>query len=155
MIRLSIPEIGLSLDVRRDLLKEMYEIGKEHFPLEFGGLLLGNYSNNFNHLTINETLIPIKYKSSKVNFERSTEGLEATLKDKYHKQPSQIYVGEWHTHPNNKAKPSTTDVLSIEAIANSKECFLKNPVLLIIGYNDSDVEFAFYVFFNNKLYKYE
>jgi [CysO sulfur-carrier protein]-S-L-cysteine hydrolase len=51
--------------------------------------------------------------------------------------------------------PSSTDVKAINAITNHKEVSIKNPVMLIIGYNKTKIELGFYIQFNNKLYRYE
>ncbi len=152
---LEVEKIGLSLEIEDKLLNDLFEEGKQHYPNEFGGFLIGYYSSDHKHLRITDSILPVKYKSSQYNFERSTEGIEEQLRKLYDEAPSQFYVGEWHTHPNNSAIPSSTDISAIYTIVNMPNSCIKNPVLLIIGYNKTQVDFGFYVFFNKKLYRYE
>ncbi|WP_099367476.1 Mov34/MPN/PAD-1 family protein [Sphingobacterium sp. 1.A.4] len=152
---LKIEQIGLSLEVEDELLNELLEIGKTHYPNEFGGFLLGYYSEDNKHLHITNTILPKKYQASKYSFERNTKGIENELAEFYAENPRKIYIGEWHTHPDNSHIPSATDISAINTIINSKNTSIANPVLLIIGYSKTTVDFGFYISFENKLYKYE
>lgn len=152
---LKIEQIGLSLEVEDELLNKLLEIGKTHYPKEFGGFLIGYYSEDKKHLHITDTILPKKYQASKYSFERSTEGIENEFMEFYKGNPIKIYIGEWHTHPDNSPVPSTTDICAINTIINSKNTSIPNPVLLIIGYSQATEDFGFYVWFKNKLYKYE
>lgn len=152
---LKIEQIGLSLEVEDELLNKLLKIGKSHYPKEFGGFLIGYYSEGNRHLHITDTILPKKYQASKYSFERSTQGIETELTEFYIGNPRKVYVGEWHTHPDNSPIPSATDISAINTIINSKNTSIANPVLLIIGYSKTTVNFEFYVWFENKLYKYE
>ena len=88
-------------------------------------------------------------------FERETVGIKQDFKDFYEENPKKYYVGEWHTHPNNIAIPSITDIKAINSIRNDNGVAILNPVLLIIGYTDNHVEIGFYVLLKNKIYRYE
>lgn len=152
---LKIEKIGLSLEAEDELLNKLLEIGKTHYPKEFGGFMIGYYSEDNKHLQITDTILPKKYKASKYSFERSTKGVENELTEFYTGNPRKIYIGEWHTHPDNSPIPSASDISAINTIINNKETSIDNPVLLIIGYSKTTVDFGFYVWFENKLYKYE
>lgn len=152
---LKIEEIGLSIEADDDLLHKLVENGKNYYPNEFGGFLIGYYSDEERHLQITDTIFPESFNMSRYSFERSTKGIEKKLENYYKEKPKKIYVGEWHTHPDNYPTPSVTDILAINKIANNQNTFLLNPVLLIIGYTKTKVDFGFYVWFENKLYKYE
>lgn len=152
---LRIEKIGLSIEANDELLKSLVEKGKSHYPNEFGGFLVGYYSNDNRHLHITETILPKSFKASKYSFERSTKGIEKKLSNYYKETPQKFYVGEWHTHPDNSPIPSLTDISAINAIINNQNACLANPVLLIIGYSKEKVDFGFYVWFENKLYRYE
>lgn len=152
---LKIERIGLSLEVEDELLTKLLEVGKNHYPKEFGGFLIGHYSEDNKHLYITDTILPKKYQASKYSFERSAKGIENELTEFYADNPRKIYIGEWHTHPDNSPIPTTTDISAINTIINSKNTSIANPVLLIIGYSKTTVDFGFYVWFENKLYKYE
>lgn len=147
-------DIGLKLVIDDKLIEYLKFIGQEHYPNEFGGFLIGNYSADFQTLIISETILPNKYKSTKYLFERDTFGIDGKLKKFYAEKPSRYYVGEWHTHPDNLPIPSATDINAMNSIINHEKVLIKNPILLIIGYC-SEVKLGFYVSFKNKLYRYE
>lgn len=152
---LRIEKIGLSIEANDELLNGLVEKGKSHYPNEFGGFLIGYYSDNNKHLHITDTILPKKFKASKYSFERSANGIEKKLGSYYKENPQKFYVGEWHTHPDNSPIPSLTDISAINAIINNQNSSIANPVLLIIGYSETKVNFGFYVWFENKLYRYE
>ena len=54
---LKIEKIGLSLEVEDELLDKLLGIGKTHYPKEFGGFLMGYYSEGNKHLQIKVTSI--------------------------------------------------------------------------------------------------
>jgi len=152
---LTVKKIGLSLEAHEELLNGLVEKGKSHYPNEFGGILVGYYSQDNTYLHITDTILPKTFKASKFSFERSTKGIERKLGIYYKEIPKQFYVGEWHTHPDNSPIPSLTDISALNAIINNQDACLANPVLLIIGYSKRKVDFGFYVWFENKLYRYE
>ncbi|PXY41854.1 hypothetical protein DMB65_04625 [Flavobacterium cheongpyeongense] len=150
-----INELGLTLEIEDDLLCSLIDIGIKHYPNEFGGFLIGNYSETQTHLIITNTILPNKFKGTPYLFERDTIGIDDKLKQFYAEEPKKYYLGEWHTHPNNLPIPSSTDINAINSIANHPEVSIKNPLMLIIGYDKPKVELGFYVQFKNKLYRYE
>lgn len=152
---LRLEKIGLSIEADEGLLNSLAKKGKIHYPNEFGGFLVGYYTDDNKHLNITDTILPKSFKTSKYSFERSTIGIEKKLGNFYKETPKKIYVGEWHTHPDNSPIPSKTDISAINAIITYQNAVLSNPVLLIIGYSKAKVDFGFYVWFENKLYRYE
>lgn len=150
-----ITELGLTLEIDDNLLSSLIDIGKKHYPNEFGGFLIGNYSETQTHLRITDTILPNKFKGTPYLFERDTIGIDDKLKQFYNEEPKKYYLGEWHTHPDNLPIPSKTDINAINSIANHASVSIKNPIMLIIGYNKIKFELGFYVQFKNKLYRYE
>jgi integrative and conjugative element protein (TIGR02256 family) len=150
-----IEKIGLSLEVDDELLNSVVEKGKSHYPNEFGGFLVGYYSDDNSRLHITNMILPKSFKASKYSFERSTKGIVKKLETFYKGVPKNFYVGEWHTHPDNSPIPSIKDIAAVSAIINCQNACIANPVLLIIGYSKIKVDFGFYVWFENKLCKYE
>lgn len=150
-----IKELGLTLDIDGGLISNLIDIGKKHYPNEFGGFLIGYYSESQTHLRITDTILPNKYKGTPYMFERDAIGVEDRLKQFYSEELKKYYVGEWHTHPHNLAIPSTVDIKAVNSIADDPEVSIKNPTLLIIGYDKNKVELGFYVQFKNKIYRYE
>lgn len=148
-------EIGLVINIEDDLLSNIIDIGVLHYPNEFGGFLIGYYSFSQTQLNLTDTILPNKYKSTPYLFERDAVGIEDKLRNYFSENPQKYYVGEWHTHPDNLPIPSSTDINAINSIANHKDVSITNPVMLIIGYNETKIELGFYVQFKNKLYRYE
>lgn len=148
-------KIGLGIEIRDELIEEIHHAGIKYYPNEFGGLLIGYYSEDKKTVVIEETILPKKYKSSRYNFERGSDGLKKKLEEFYSKDPSLIYVGEWHTHPDSLPIPSSTDLIAILGIINCETVLIKNPVLLIMGIDKEKYDLGFYVYFENKMCKYE
>ncbi|MGZ3754330.1 MAG: Mov34/MPN/PAD-1 family protein [Mucilaginibacter sp.] len=148
-------EIELYIDIDDKVITTIQEIGLQHYPKEFGGILIGNYSEDKKTVTIADTILPKSYKSSKYSFERGSEGLKDQLFKLYHSDTPQIYVGEWHTHPDTKPLPSGTDVNALTQIVNHSEVNISSPVMLIVGLGPDYLELGFYVHFKNKIYRYE
>src|SRR5690606_18819086 len=132
---LSIGKIGLSIDADDELLSFIVEKGKGHYQNEFGGFLIGYYTEDYKHLRITDTILPKYFNSTKYSFERSTKGIAKKLGTYFEETPKKFYVGEWHTHPDSSPIPSITDISAINAIINNQNACLANPVLLIIGYS--------------------
>lgn len=154
-MKLKCKNIGLSLEIKDELLKKMRKHGKEHYPNEYGGLLVGRYSDDLKSVLIEQTVLPKEFKSSRFKFERGVRGLKKVLHDFFKQTPSLSYVGEWHTHPDGTSVPSITDVAALRMIAQHDEVFIENPVLLIIGMNEESYEFGFYVLFQDEVYRYD
>jgi len=154
-LNLRLKDIALELQVEKRLIQELATIGKAHYPNEFGGFLIGYYSDDKKVLTITDTILPKKYKSTPSLFVRDNIGVKQHFRNFYKEHPKKYYVGEWHTHPHYKAVPSLTDINAIHSIRESEDVAILNPVLLIIGYNATEIEIGCYVLIKDKLYKYE
>lgn len=148
-------EIGLSIIVKDGLLAKLYSLGKKHSPNEYGGIMVGYYSEDKKSAYFEKTILPKKYKSSKYIFERGSEGLKEELTKLYEQTPQLIYIGEWHTHPDSPPIPSETDLNAITEIVNDENVLITNPILLIISLFERKYKLGFYVYFNSKIYKYE
>jgi integrative and conjugative element protein (TIGR02256 family) len=146
---------GLNVEIEQELLDELYHEGMKYYPKEFGGLLIGCYSEDFKTCVIKTSIIPMKYKSSRYYFERGIEGLKQKLVEFYNSNPRLIYVGEWHTHPDGVPSPSSTDLNAMSEIAESTDVSIENPILMILGINKTEMKLGTFVFSKNKLLKYE
>ncbi|MFT3749065.1 MAG: Mov34/MPN/PAD-1 family protein [Agriterribacter sp.] len=148
-------ETELELIIDSGLVQRIADYGTKKYPNEFGGLLLGRYVNNNKTVVIEDTLLPKKYKSSRYLFERGSEGLIESLEFHYNAVPSLIYVGEWHTHPDNPARPSLTDLKAMTELADDKNVLITNPVLMIIEVSQQDYVWGIYFLYNNNLLRYD
>lgn len=148
-------DIGLNIEIQDKLLNQLYAEGLNHYPNEFGGLLIGKYSDDFKTCVIETAVLPVKYKSLRYSFKRGKEGLKGKLKEFYYSEPRLIYVGEWHTHPDSFAIPSSKDKSAMKEIEDHSDVNITSPLLLIIGLNTENYHVGFYVQHNKVMYKYE
>jgi len=145
----------VKLTIKENLLNEIIEEGKKHFPNEFGGFLLGYYSSEYKMLHVCEYILPKKYTGLPTIFQRSTDEVTEEFKDAFNRRQL-YYVGEWHTHPDGPTSYSNTDLKSMIEIAECETVKIKNPILLIIGISQNRlVDYTFYFYNNKKLLQYE
>lgn len=146
---------NLELIINDELLIEIANIGIHHYPNEFGGFLIGKYSNDFKTLYIEDYILPKKYKGFPFIFERSIDGIIDIFK-KLFNQKNQYYIGEWHTHPDGSTMYSQTDLNAMVQTVECETVQIKNPILLILSVSKQKLnKFTFYFFENNKLISYE
>lgn len=145
----------LELIIDGKLLTQLGKLGNKHFPNEFGGFLIGHYSNDFKTLFITDYLLPKKYKGSPFGFERNIDGLRKVF-DKLFDEKKQYYVGEWHTHPNGSTNYSQTDLKAMIETVKCETVQITNPILLILSVSKNKMmRYTFYVYDNEKLISYE
>lgn len=148
-------ENKLELIINDDLLKEIGELAVKQYPNEFGGFLIGQYSNNFKTVEITNVILPLKYKGSPTSFLRLTNDIRGVFRDAFNNS-GQYYVGEWHSHPDGSTKYSQTDLNAMIEIVDCDTVSIKNPILLIVSVNDKSInKSSFYYYNNKKLIPYE
>jgi integrative and conjugative element protein (TIGR02256 family) len=154
-LRYACKEIGLYIDIKNDVVQKIKDASYLHYPNEHGGILVGNYSEDKTIAFVNDMILPTSYQASPVSFERGSSGIKSILSEFFASENPQVYVGEWHTHPNAHPIPSPTDVFALIAIARHPDVSIENPIMLIIGLYQQSIDIAFYVYFNQKVYRYE
>jgi len=146
---------GLPLFIEEDLLIELGQIGIKHFPNEFGGFLIGQYSDDLSAVIVNNYILPSTYKGFPFSFVWYIDGLVKTFKKIFQEQ-KQYYIGEWHTHPNGSTSYSQTDLNAMIKTVECETVQIKNPILLILSVNEKDcMDYTFYLYSNKKLMPYE
>lgn len=137
------------------LINHLAEIATSYYPKEFGGFLMGHYSDDRKTLFIVEHVLPTAFTHSSVSFERSTVGIEEAFLTLFDEK-GVYYVGEWHSHPDGSTTFSGTDLNAMINTANWKTVQIVNPVLLIMSVSSRGLtDFAFYFFADNGLTPYE
>ncbi len=145
----------LNLEIDFEVVNKIKGLGIKMYPNEFGGFLIGKYSDDLRTLIVTDFVLPKKYKSCSTSFERSTKGVDKVLK-KIFETRQEYYVGEWHTHPNGSTLYSRMDLQAMKSIAKCKTVSIKNPILLILSIDrDSCCNFTFYCYKNKKMITYE
>ena len=154
-MKLATQDTNLKLVIDSDLIDEIKDIGTKKYPNEFGGFLIGKYSDELSTLIITSFLLPNKYIGHPMSFERSTDGLHKLLKELFISK-QEYYVGEWHTHTNGSTNYSSTDFNAMKAIAECETVNIHNPVLLILSIEKTGCDnFTLYCYNNEKLISYE
>lgn len=146
---------NLEIVVEDLILAEIENIAVKHYPNEFGGFLLGKYSEDFRSVNIESIILPTVFKSSPTLFRRSTAKIEKKFKEEFDEN-HRYYIGEWHSHPDGSTMFSNTDLNAMIETVKSDEVQIKNPLLLIVSINREKIQnFTFYYFTENKLLPYE
>ncbi|MEM7179308.1 MAG: Mov34/MPN/PAD-1 family protein [Spirochaetota bacterium] len=146
---------NVELIIAEELLVGLERYGLAQYPNEFGGFLLGYYSEDFTQLYVIDAILPKKYKGIPSLFERSIEGMEEIFRDLFERKKLQ-YVGEWHSHIDGTSMYSQTDLQAMTEIANHDTVYIENPILLIMSIGEKGrKDFSIYLYDNSNLYKYE
>lgn len=79
---------NLRLCIESSLVKEIANLAIRHYPNEYGGFLLGYYSNNFSQLNVEQFILANKYTSSPTDFRR-----KFIIIDNIFKETGLYYIG--------------------------------------------------------------
>ena len=146
---------NLQLCFKRQIIEQMAKIAIHHYPNEYGGFLLGCYSDDFTRLHMKEFLLVDKYTSSSVKFRRELNSKIHNFENIF-QETELYYIGEWHSHPNASAWYSLTDLQAMNDIVSCDTVQLYNPVLLILSISSNKLlDFNFFIFDQGRLVVYE
>lgn len=146
---------NLKLVVNDSLLESIYQSSRTHYPKEYGGFLIGKYSDDFKVLYIEQSITAEIFKSSKLEFTRESNYLKSEFERLFINE-GLYYIGEWHTHPDGEAWYSSTDLSAMINISHEKNVKIDNPILLILSItSDSLKDFNFFILNNERLELYE
>ncbi|HTG65019.1 MAG TPA: Mov34/MPN/PAD-1 family protein [Flavobacterium sp.] len=133
MIELELGDLSIKLSEEVFEKMKLFIQDQSQKP-EAGGILIGHYLDN-NNYSITDVSLPSKHdKSSRFNFTRSKKNAQKIINEFFKdSKGKKIYLGEWHTHPEDYPAPSGLDKKSILEqirgnILNSEIIFM-----LIIG----------------------
>ena len=115
-----------------DTVIEIFEKYKQNNKKdnESGGILIGQIKDD--NIYILKASIPNKFdKSSRYYFECDKDAAQIIINyEFYNSNHKSIYIGEWHTHPENNPTPSSLDKKTIrKQFKNNK---LNEPLLILI-----------------------
>ncbi len=149
------PDLKSYLYIADSVLTEIEKAVKDHYPKEFGGVFIGN-STSSKSLLIEDILIPDAYENGRTVFVRHPGSLNDRLKLIYQESDGRIdYVGEWHSHPDAVAVPSSTDKKAMDTISKNKDINTTNPIMAIMEVRKDQTSIGFYIYKEGKLFKYE
>lgn len=147
-------DTDLKMVVDDSVLDTLYDHAKTHLPNEFGGYLIGKYSDDLKCCYVKTFLLPLVYKSSPTGFVASPEGLEKDFAN-YYQNEKLYYIGEWHSHPYMPPTASATDQKAMIQISEDDCISISNPIMIIIGAYETQYYVSAYVQLNKKLIQYD
>ncbi len=82
---------------------------------ESGGIILGSVSNDYN-VYVSKLSLPTSFdKNNRYSFERDKKIAQILIDYEFYNSGGKtIYLGEWHTHPEDNPTPSYTDINMIK-----------------------------------------
>ena len=144
-------ELGLKLSITSECLEQIERLALLHHPKEFGGVLIGNYSEAGDCAIVSRIITPTKYKSSPTSFTPDP----ACINQQLRQLPEQLqYLGDWHSHPDGPCQPSATDKATIAKLAAHPDVRTRSPLLLIAQTRQHQVMPHFFVQHEGKLHNY-
>lgn len=114
------------------------ELGKYYTDntKEVGGILLGRFVGKMVYEITEIACINSQY-NTRIYFQRDVKKAQSIINKRWDETKGEInYLGEWHTHPNMHASPSTTDMKSLSAIMKQVGQVLPIVMLIILGENN-------------------
>lgn len=121
-------KVSLPVELYGEILNQC----EKSLPLETGGILVGQYSDDLDCARITRIVDSAsKSRRGPFSFFRSNVGLIDILNDEWTK--GNYYLGEWHFHPNSSSSPSAVDINQMHKISEHKKLHCPEPILLIIG----------------------
>ena len=121
---------SLVYSISAEAEKHMLEQSALNYPLETGGILVGNRDRD-HFFIIHSTVAGPLAEHSRVHFRRDgnyTQGMLDTLVDASAGQYD--YIGEWHSHPLPQG-PSPRDLRAMNWIASNPLYDCPRPVLAL------------------------
>ncbi len=125
-------EKSIGVVLPNNIYEQLLRLCENSYPLETGGVMIGNYSLDSTYAKIARILGPAKHsKHSKSSFLRSSYGIKDILDEEW--TSGNFYLGEWHYHPDFSAAPSHTDIQQMKVFSKDRQLNCPEPILLIIG----------------------
>lgn len=101
---------------------------------ESGGILIGYYIDEYSFIITDISTPTDNDTCSRYSFIRSHKNAQRFIRQKFIKSNGKkIYLGEWHTHPENCPTPSNVDILSYKKQLNINILNSKITFMIIVG----------------------
>lgn len=102
---------------------------------ENGGILLGQVSNDEERVLVcRVSLTGVNDTRRIFSFRRDKSLAQNIIKYEFHNSGGKnIYLGEWHSHSSNKARPSSQDIHMIERQFDTNEMNVDFILLFIVA----------------------
>jgi integrative and conjugative element protein (TIGR02256 family) len=102
---------------------------------EAGGVLLGRLIRDTEDYIVDQITVPgVGDKASRHGFRRAKKRTQELIDQAwFESNGTKIYLGEWHTHPEDTPIPSTVDVVNWLRLAESAKYEQNSLLFLIVG----------------------
>jgi [CysO sulfur-carrier protein]-S-L-cysteine hydrolase len=148
-------EDGLEILLPEAVFTKIKQQVKKSYPNECGGIFVGKIILDENKAIIEKIMMPKRLKSTPVYFLRLSGFINRWLLRLFQQSGGEsFYLGEWHSHPNGRPRPSHTDYKTMKRISENRNVRIRTPLLLIVGYDQNIYDEVFYLFTNEKLMPY-
>ena len=112
---------------------------------ERGGVLTGSIisDDTYRVSNVSEPCLFLN-ASDRCSYIRDASKANKFIKEDFEKsEHTRVYIGEWHTHPEDEPTPSSVDLNSIKEIYQKSELVIDGVVLVIVGLKSN-----YYGFYN-------
>lgn len=126
---------GITVIIPEDVVCELNRYYIDNTK-EIGGILLGRFLEGKVYEVTEIACINSQY-NTRIHYQRDVKKAQSIINKRWRETTGEInYLGEWHTHPNMCAMPSSTDMESLSAIMKQVRHVLPVVILLILGGNN-------------------
>lgn len=134
-----VKELNVKIEISGELLRKMLSYEQAIYDDERGGILLGMYDSQSYYYKITDFTVPNEFdQAGQLFFVRSKHGAQQVINEQWRKSHGLInYLGEWHTHPEKKPKPSAVDLSLIQQIIEDESAVWPEVLMIILGQKDT------------------
>jgi len=134
----------------QEVFHKYRQLELEH--LEACGVLIGNHKIDGNMIYIKSATIPQRKDLRKrCSFKLDSVSHQIIL-DKYFKESNyeDVYIGTWHTHPEDNPKPSSTDISDWKKQYKANYQLFDKMIFIIVGVKKTN----YWIIENDNLYPF-
>lgn len=119
--------------IPQNLQQEMEDLARLWYPLEVGGVIAGYWNNNAAVLTScigpgnNAKHDACAFLPDHAFHEREIARLYAASSG------TEVYLGDWHTHPSGASRLSSLDKRTLRAIGDAPEARCSAPLMVLLA----------------------
>lgn len=108
---------------------------RRSLDLEAGGLLIGRELIGVPSFVVDEVTVPLPGdRRWRYRFDRNDPGHQALLDDRWSaSQGTSIYLGDWHTHPEDDPEPSEQDIYNWGRKVREDQVGCSSTFFIIVG----------------------
>lgn len=119
----------------------MLEEGREHYPRETGGILMGRWESAL-VASVNVLIGAGPDATHERYLFRPDHSWQKQAMVQLYEQSGRMleYLGDWHTHPGEDTSPSRRDVATARLIRDHRRARAPRPVMLIMAISDDEQE---------------